>query len=166
MILFSGKSGSNNNMDELSGKVENSPLRTPKTLATVPSTPPLSNNPLSNLQPDQLKQLALMLLLKKQSSSLQAPINVSSPKLSYKITSEPIVHDILVPTTVFKTVEITFGNKPVTTILTSEATHTTQITTFVTKTITVAPVQPTLSPNLGGLGFQNQVNPLLLLLLG
>ena len=132
----------------------------------MPTTPPLSNNLSSNLQPDLLKQLALMLLLKKQSNTLPQPINVSSPKLSYKITSEPVVQDVLIPTTVLQNVVVTFGNNPVTTVLTSESTLTTQFTTFVTKTVPVSPVKTTLTPIHGGLGLQNQVNPLLLLLLG
>ena len=61
---------------------ENTPLRTQKSLPSLTPTPPLSNNLLSNVQPDQLKQLALMLLLKKQSNGLPTQ---SSPKLSYKI---------------------------------------------------------------------------------
>ena len=167
LCFSTGKSGNKNQnnfqQDKTPEAIQNTPLRTQKSLPSLTPTPPLSNNLLSNVQPDQLKQLALMLLLKKQSNTLPTQ---SSPKLSYKITSEPIVHDVLIPTTVFKTVEITFGNKAVPTVLTSEATVTTQFTTFVTKTVPVAPVQPTLSPLLGGLGFQNQVNPLLLLLLG
>ena len=49
--------------------IENTPLRTQKSLPSLTPTPPLSNNLLSNVQPDQLKQLALMLLLKKQSNT-------------------------------------------------------------------------------------------------
>ena len=168
MICFAGKTGINGHnefvQEQTSGTRENTPLRTEKSLPALPTTPPLSNNPSSNLQPDLLKQLALTLLLQKQSNALPQPINVSSPKLAYKITSEPVVHDVIIPTTVSRNVVITFGNNPITTVLTSESTLTTQFTTFVTKTVPVSHVEPTLSPILGGLGLQNQENPLLLLL--
>ena len=167
LIFFTGKTGINGHNEFLQEEppliIEKTPTRTQKSL---PTTPPLSNNLSSNLQPDLLKQLALMLLLNKQSNTLPQPINISPPKLSYKITSEPVVHDVLIPTTVLKNVVVTFGNNPVTTVLTSESTLTTQFTTFVTKTVPVSPVETTSSPALGGLGFPNQVNPLLLLLLG
>ena len=92
------------------------------------------------------------------------PGNVLAPKPAFTITSEPIIKDTVIPTTIYKSVKITFRNKPTTTTLTSTSTVSTQITSYVTKTIPLSQVNPTLNPFGGGLGGLNGINPLAALL--
>ena len=82
-----------------------------------------------------------------------------APKPSLTITSSPVVKDTVIPTTILEEVKITFRNRPTTTTLTSTSTIRTQITSFVTKTVPVSQVNPTLNPF--GL---NGINPLAALL--
>ena len=88
------------------------------------------------------------------------PGNVQAPRPGFTITSEPIIKDTVIPTTIYKSVKITFRNKPTTTTLTSTSTVSTQITSYVTKTIPLSQVNPTLNPFSGGLGGLGGINPL------
>jgi hypothetical protein len=53
----------------------------------------------------------------------------------YIITSEPIVRDTVLPSTIYKEIKITFRNKPTLTTLTSTTMVSTQVTEYVTKTV-------------------------------
>ena len=99
-----------------------------------------------------------------QASAPAFPGNLLDPKPGFTITSEPIIKDTVIPTTIYKSVKITFRNKPTTTTLTSTSTISTQITSYVTKTIPLSQVNPTLNPFGGGLGGLNGINPLAALL--
>ena len=95
-----------------------------------------------------------------QPSAPAFPGNVQAPRPGFTITSEPIIKDTVIPTTIYKSVKITFRNKPTTTTLTSTSTVSTQITSYVTKTIPLSQVNPTLNPFSGGLGGLGGINPL------
>ena len=73
------------------------------------------------------------------------------------VTSEPVIRDTQVPSTVTKEIRITFRNTPTVTTLTSTTLVQTQITSYITRTVRN---QPTLSPGSGFGGF----NPLAALL--
>ena len=73
------------------------------------------------------------------------------------VTSEPVIRDTQVPSTVTKEIRITFRNTPTVTTLTSTTLVKTQITSYVTRTVRN---QATLSPGSGFGGF----NPLAALL--
>ena len=90
--------------------------------------------------------------------------NIFAPKPAFTITSEAIVKDTVIPTTIYKDVKITFRNRPTTTTLTSTSMISTQITSYVTKTVPLSQVNPTLNPFSGGLGGLNGINPLAALL--
>ncbi|XP_059079958.1 uncharacterized protein LOC131878073 isoform X2 [Tigriopus californicus] len=65
---------------------------------------------------------------------------------SFQVTSDAVVKDTVIPSTVTKEVKITFRNVPTVTRLTSTTMVTTQITEYVTRTIQAA---PTLNPGHG-----------------
>ena len=69
------------------------------------------------------------------------------------MTSSPVVKETVVPTTILKEIKITLRNKPLRTTLTSTEMVTTQVTSYVTKTVraNVVPTAAALNP-LGGLG--------------
>ena len=64
----------------------------------------------------------------------------------FKVVSEAVVKDTVVPTTILKEIKITLRNKPLTTTLTSTSMVSTQVTSYVTKTVPASPVVPTLNP--------------------
>ena len=99
-----------------------------------------------------------------QHSAPAFPGNILAPKPAFTITSEPIIKDTVITTTNYKSVKITFRNEPITTTLTQRTTVSTQITSYITKTIPLSQVNPTLSPFGGGLGGLNGINPLAALL--
>ena len=76
------------------------------------------------------------------------------------VTSEAVVKDTTVPSTVTKEIRITFRNTPTVTKLTSTTMVQTQITEYVTRTVRA---QPTLAPGVGLGGFGGY-NPLAALL--
>ena len=90
--------------------------------------------------------------------------NVFAPKPAFTVTSEAIVKDTVIPTTIYKDVKITFRNAPITTTLTQTSSISTQITSYVTRTIPLSQVQPPLNPFAGGFGGFNGNNPLAALL--
>ena len=54
-------------------------------------------------------------------------------------TSEEVVKDTVVPSTIYKEIKITFRNSPTTTTLTSTTMVSTKVTTYVTKTVRAQP---------------------------
>ena len=193
----------------------------------ITSTPTLPGNPLAGLNPDQLRQLALLQYLQNpfalaalQQPGLQQPQVITKstpvvrtetifatstiplflgakkffttltqsigmttitdyktetqsvaapsafpglqpslpglPQPSFTVTSEAIVKDTVIPTTIYKEIKITLRNKPLRTTLTSTSMVSTQVTSYVTKTVR-ANVLPTINPLVG-------VNPLAALL--
>ena len=65
--------------------------------------------------------------------NFQQPLAPASPGLI--VTSEPIVRDTMVPSTITREIRITFRNTPTVTTLTSTTLVQTQITSYVTKTV-------------------------------
>ena len=98
---------------------------------------------------------------------LQQPsiAQIAAPKIGgggqqnggFIVTSEPVIQEKEVPSTVFKEIRITFRNTPTVTTLTQTTMVKTQITSYVTRTVRN---QATLSPGSGFGGF----NPLAALL--
>jgi len=74
---------------------------------------------------------------------------------SFTVTSRPVVQNTVIPSTITKEIRITFRNVPTLTTLTSTTMVSTQVTSYVTQTVTAAP-----SLNAGGFG----LNPLAALL--
>merc|ERR1712020_560544 len=95
-----------------------------------------------------------------QPSAPAFPGNILAPKPAFTVTSEAVVKDTVTETTILKSVKITFRNEPITTTLTQTSTISTQITSYVTKTIPLSQVNPTLNPFSGGLGGLSGINPL------
>ena len=71
------------------------------------------------------------------------PINLQP---SFTVTSEPIVQDTILPSTIFKEIKITFRNIETVTTLTTTSLVNTQITKYVTKTVQAT---PSINPALG-----------------
>ena len=91
----------------------------------------------------------------------QAAVPAAAP--GFIVTSEPVIKDTMVPSTVTKEIRITFRNTPTVTTLTSTTLVSSQITSYVTRTVRA---QPTLGPGAGLAGGFNQggFNPLAALL--
>jgi hypothetical protein len=84
----------------------------------------------------------------------------AAPKMGgggYVVTSEPVIRDTQVPSTIYKEIRITFRNTPTVTTLTTTSLVQTQITSYVTRTVRN---QQTLGAGAGFGGF----NPLAALL--
>lgn len=58
---------------------------------------------------------------------------------SFTVTSQPVIRETVLPSTITKEVRITFRNTPTLTTLTSTKMVSTQVTQFVTKTVRVTP---------------------------
>ena len=86
---------------------------------------------------------------------------IAAPKIGggggFIVTSDPVIQEKEVPSTVYKEIKITFRNTPTVTTLTQTTLVKTQITSYVTRTVRN---QPSLSPGSGFGGF----NPLAALL--
>ena len=96
-----------------------------------------------------------------QPSAPAFPGNILAPKPAFTVTSEAVVKDTVTETTILKSVKITFRNEPITTTLTQTSTISTQITSYVTKTVPLSQVNPSINPLAGGFG---GINPLAALL--
>ena len=83
---------------------------------------------------------------------------------SFTVTSSPVVKDTVVPTTILKEIKITLRNRPLTTTLTTVSSVSTQVTSYVTKTVqATANILPSVNP-LNFQGGAGGLNPLAALL--